>query len=455
MNWMLLSLILYLAVQVAIGLWIAPRIQNESDFLVAGRNLGYPLTIFSIFATWFGAETVIASGGRAWSEGFALTTAEPMAYGLCVIVMGLVFAAPLWNRQLTTLADLFRVRYSPGIERLAAAIVIPSSILWAAAQLRGFAHVLTSVTSLGLPGAIAVGALVCIVYTVLGGLLADAVTDLIQGIVIVIGLGVLAWAVMARLGGPGEALAAIPPGRVAVLGGGAGAGFLAILEEWAIPVVGSVVAAELISRVIAARSPAVARNGAVIGGGMYIVVGLIPVAIGLSAGGLIPPVDDPDRFLPSLAMVVLPPWAYVIFAGAIISAILSTVNTILLVSGGIAAHNVVVPILKVTDPKRALRLSQWGVAVFGLVAWLIAISAEGVGSLVEQASALGSAGAVVTVTFGLFTGIGGPRAAAGALVGGLVVYLAAWLGGLPYPFLSSLAAATLLYLAGAAWDRRR
>ena len=119
MNWTLVALLGYLVLQLAIGAWLAPKIHTEDEYLVGGRKLGYPLTIFSIFATWFGAESCLASAGRAYREGFSLTTAEPFAYGLTLIAMGLVFAVPLWRRKLTTLADLFRERFGTGVERLA------------------------------------------------------------------------------------------------------------------------------------------------------------------------------------------------------------------------------------------------------------------------------------------------------------------------------------------------
>ncbi len=445
-----LALLGYLAAQLAIGVWVAPKIRTESDFLVAGRRLGYPLTVFSIFATWFGAETCIASAARAHREGFSLTTAEPFAYGLCLVLMGLVFAVPLWRRQLTTLADLFRTRYSPAVERTAAIVIIPSSILWAAAQLRGFGHVLTTVSNLEVGAAIGVAAGFCILYTMLGGLLADAITDLIQGIVLVVGLAVLAIAVVVRSGGTAEAFATVGSARIALAGVGADASLLGLLEEWAIPIAGSVVAAELVSRVIAARSPQVARNGALIAGGAYIAVGLVPVFIGLAAGGLTPPLAEPEQFLPALGRSILPPALYVVFAGAIISAILSTVDTILLVAGGLASHNVVAPVLGITDDKRRLLLARAGVVGFGVVAYVLAVRAEGVAALVEQASAFGSAGVLVVVCFGLFTTRGGPGTALVTLIGGLAVYLLAAFGSAPYPFLTSLVASLALYAGGIA-----
>jgi Na+/proline symporter len=191
-----------MSIQLAIGVWVSRRIHSEADYLVAGRQLGYVLTIASIFATWFGAETIVGSAGIAYREGVSLASAEPFGYGLCLILMGLIFAGPLWRRRLTTLADLYRERYSTSVERFAAVILIPGSILWAAAQVRAFGHVLsTATTNLDADLAIAIAAGFTILYTMFGGLLVDAITDVIQGIMLVIGLVVVLIATIGHLGG--------------------------------------------------------------------------------------------------------------------------------------------------------------------------------------------------------------------------------------------------------------
>jgi Na+/proline symporter len=250
-------------------------------------------------------------------------------------------------------------------------------------------------------------------------------------------------------GGIGAALATVDAGRVAFLPASGATSPLGLLEEWAIPVCGSVVATELVSRVIAARSPSVARAGSVAAGGLYITVGLIPVGIGLVAGGVVPAVADTEQLLPAVAREVLPAGLYVLFAGSLISAILSTVDTTLLVSAGLASHNLVAPVLGIGSDHRRLQLARGAVAVFGLVAYLLAVRAEGVFTLVQQASAFGSAGALVVVSFGLFTSWGGAGTALATLVGGLAVYLTASYGGAPYPFITSLAAALTIYVGGA------
>lgn len=445
----------YLLLQFGIGAYIARRLRSEDDYLVAGRTLGWGLGPFTIFATWFGAETVIGAAGTVYSEGVGATSAEPFGYALCLLLMGLFFAAPLWRRGLTTLADLYAQRYSARVAQLAAIVLIPGSLLWAAAQVRAFGQVLTvAAPELDLGIGIGVAALLTIAYTSLGGMLADAITDLLQGAVLMLSLGVLAWAVTRDSGG---VVAMLDAARIAHSARPAAepVSWLALAETWAIPVCGSVVATELVTRVISTRSAGVARGSALLAAGLYLLVGLIPVALGLAGPTLLPGLADGEQLLPALAAQHLPGVLFVLFAGGLVSAILSTVDTTLLTAGGLLTHNVLAPTFRITEERTRLRLARGGVIACGGVAWAIARSADGVFALVEEASSFGTAGALVTVTFGLFTRIGGAWAAGTTMIGALVVYLAATYGGAATPFLASLASAFVLYVGVSAIEHAR
>lgn len=443
-----------MVVQLAIGVWASRRIASEEDYLVAGRRLGYPLMTFSIFATWFGAETIVGSAGTTYEEGVSLGSAEPFGYGLCLIVMGLIFAVPLHRRKLTTLADLYRQRYSVGVERFAALVLIPGSLLWAAAQVRAFGSVLTTTTSaIELETAIGIAAGVTLVYTAFGGLLSDAITDLVQGVLLIVGLFVVAGGVVSQLGGLGAAADAVASsGRVHLTSFGEGSALDAV-EAWAIPVFGSLITTEIVGRVVAAKSPTVAQRSSLAAGTLYITIGIIPVLLGLVGPALVPGMEDAEQIIPTLAIQSLSTVGYALFAGGLISAILSTVDSTLLVSAGLLSHNLIVPAFEIVDERRKVRLARWGVIVFGVIAYLLARRAEGVFALVEQASAFGSAGVIVTVAFGLFTRLGGPATAMATLVVGTLAYLIATYAGFAYPFVLSLVLALATYVVGSILER--
>lgn len=446
----LLGILGYVMLQLGIGVWVSRRIRSEDDYLVAGRSLGPVLASASVFATWFGAETCVGAAGEVYSHGLTRTSVEPFAYGLCLVLMGLLFAAAFWRRRITTLADLFHGRYGRSTETLAAVLLIPTSLLWAAAQVRAFGNVIATGSPISLETGIAIAAAIAIVYTVFGGLLADVLTDLVQGGALVLGLVVLLVAVIADLGGVAETVAAIDPDRIRLVGGQQ-PGLLATVEAWAIPVLGSLVAQEVVSRSLAARSAGVARAAGLAGGGIYVLVGLIPVTLGLLGPRLMPGLEDGEQLLPALAREHLAPFLYVLFAGALVSAILSTVDSALLVASSLLSRNVVLTRrIETVSERTKLGLARAGVVVFGTIAWGLAHSSEGVFALVEEASGFGSAGILVIVTFGLFTKRGGAWAANLALTFGILVWVLGYYvaGEFPYPYLCSFAAALLGFGVG-------
>jgi len=109
-----------------------------------------------------------------------------------------------------------------------------------------------------------------------------------------------------------------------------------------------------------------------------------------------------------------------------VSAILSTVDSALLVAASLVSHNRVVPLAPALGDEARVRIARAGVVVFGIVAFVLALRAEGVYALVEEASAFGSAGVFVAGVLGLFTRRGGAASAYAAL--GLGAVLAGYAG---------------------------
>src|SRR5688572_17388998 len=258
----------YLVVQFAFGMLVSRRIASESDYLLAGRRLGVTLAAFSIFATWFGAETVVGAAGRIYSNGLSGGSADPFGYALCLVVLGVVVAAPVWRRQYTTFGDMFRERYSPGVERLAVLLMVPTSVLWAAAQIRAFGQVVSVSSDFEVSVAITAAAAFVIVYTVAGGLLADVVTDFVQSIGIVVGLAVLFVVVGNAHGGVTALVGSIDPQRLALFST-ANATPLELVEAWAVPVCGSLLAVEMLSRILGCKSATTARRATLVAAALY------------------------------------------------------------------------------------------------------------------------------------------------------------------------------------------
>jgi Na+/proline symporter len=454
MNPLLIGILGYVLVQVLIVFLVARRVRSESDYLLAGRRFGLGLATFTIFATWFGAETCIGAGGAVYEGGLSNSTADPFGYAACLFLLGFVFAAPLWRRKLVTLADLFRQRFSPGVERFAVLLLVPTSLMWAAAQIRALGQVISASSAFDVELAIGIAAGFVIVYTVYGGLMANAVTDLVQGVMVMIGLLVLLFAVVSAAGGLESSLASIDPQRLRLFGGPE-TPWWETAERWAIPIFGSVIAQELIAVILASHTPQIARRAAVLGGGIYLTFGLIPVFIGLVGVGLLPGLEQPEQLLPQIAQKYLATLPYIIFVGAITSAILSTVAGALLAAAALVEHNLIVPLKPGLDNRAKIRVARAGVVVGGLFAYILARHAGGVYELVEQASAFGSSGVFTVAVLGLFTRLGRARAAYAALTAGVATWVTGhYLLDLPVAYLLSLAMAMMAYLSVAFSEQR-
>lgn len=448
----LLGVLTYVSLQVVFGLYASRRVKSEEDYLLGGRAIGPTLATFTVFATWFGAETCIGAAAQAYGGGLTAIAVEPFGYGLCLLLMGAAFAGPLWRLRLTTLADLFRHRFGSSAERLSVLLMVPTSILWAAAQIRAFGQILAATSGIEVGSAVALAAGVVILYTTLGGFLADAVSDLVQGLVLAAGLVILA--VAAALSGPATDLLTLPAERLKLAAQDSST--LDLLELFAIPILGSVFAQELVARVVAARSPGVARRSTLAASAIYLWVGLIPVALGLSAaaGGL--ELDHPEQLLVKVAENTLPVGLFIVFAGALVSAILSTVDSALLVSGSLVAHNLVLRIWPTASERRKVLINRSAVIASGLIAYTLTFSHDSVWDLVIEASGFGSAGIFVVVVFGLYTRFGGRLSAIASLSTGVLTWIwAAHIAAVDHPFLTSLAAAFAGYVLPALAARVR
>ena len=453
MNPVLIGISIYVLAQLAIALVIARRhMRGESDYLLAGRRFGLGFATFTIFATWFGAETCIGAAGQVYAGGLSDSTADPFGYAACIFIMGAVFAVPLWRRRYTTFADLFHQRFSPGVERLAVLLLVPASILWAAAQVRALGQILSSSSTLDVELAIALAAAVVVIYTVYGGLLANASTDLIQGIVVIVGLLVVLVVVVDASGGVVTAASNVDPQRLRLFGA-PDASPIEIIERWAVPIFGSVLAQELVVVILASHTPEIARRASYLAGSLYLVVGLIPVAIGLLGTTVLPGLEEAEQILPTIAQKYLSPVLYIVFVGAIVSAILSTVSGALLAAGALTAHNLVVPLRPQLAGTGKVKIARIVVVIAGVAAFLLARHSGGVYELVEEASAFGSAGVFIAAVFGLFSQFGGPRAAYAALIVGTGLWVSGhYVLDLTAPYVLSITAALIAYVSVALFE---
>lgn len=433
----------FLGLQLLIGWWASRRVTSEAEYFVAGRRLGLPLVTMSMLATWFGAETCLGASGIIYEKGLSGGRADPFGYALCLLLLGLFLAKRLSAGRYLTLGDLYRDRFGVRAERLVVFVLVPSSLTWGAAQVRAFGQVLAVTGSLPVDVAIVLAAALVIAYTFLGGLMGDVMTDLVQGLLICVALVALLIVAFGNGSDPTQQEAwqtALDAERLSLFP--RDESVWVQIDRWSVPVLGSLISQEMIARVLGARTPSVARRGAVLACGLYLFVGSVPVVLGLLGPALLPGLEQPEQLLPALAQRHFPYALYLIFSCALMAAILSTVDSVLLSISALVSHNLLVPVLRVEREGTKLWLGRAVVVCAGVVSLSVALAADSIYQLVVTASALGTAGVLVTVLAALYLRNPTEQGALVALlVGAVTTPVAEYVLEISAPFLLSVAAA--------------
>ena len=139
--------VIYLVVSVGIGLYAATHVRNTKDFVVAGRHLPLPVVTATVFATWFGAETVLGISAMFVKEGLGGVVADPFGSSMCLILAGLFFARKLYRLNLLTIGDYYRIRYNRPVEIMCTLAIIGSYLGWVSAQIKALGLVFNVVTA--------------------------------------------------------------------------------------------------------------------------------------------------------------------------------------------------------------------------------------------------------------------------------------------------------------------
>lgn len=446
----------YVAAQIALAVWAGRGAKSDADYLVAGRSLGPFAVGMSLFATWFASESLIATSGEVARDGLAGARAEPFAYAIGILAIALFFAHRLRAGGFITLADFLRSRFGPGTESLAAVVIALSATTWSAAQLFAFATIISSASGLDFTPALIGATLLVMTYTMFGGLAGDVVTDIVQGAIIIAAILVLFALMASAAGGLPAMWAAAPPTVWSFTA--PGESWIDRVELWLIPIAGTMVSQEALSRTLAARSPEVARQGALWGAAIYLTVGLIPVSFGLfgpQLGGVLGVEFGADEaFLPSFAKALFPPWLMIVFTGALVSAILSSVDSALLAVSAVITESGYRRLRPDASPLALLRAARGATVCAAAVAAGLAMQGESLRNLVLDAGAIAAVLAVPIIA-GLAGWSNSPRAALMAIVVQMgVLGVLDWGLGVPGAFLWMVGSGLATFAAVALWDTR-
>lgn len=440
--------VLYLLVSVGIGLYAATRVKNSTDYVTTGRHLPFYITVATVFATWFGAETVLGISATFVREGMSGIIADPFGSSAALIFFGLFFALPLYRMNLMTLGDFYRRRYGRAVEIITSVVITISYLGWVAAQIAalGLVFSVLSQGQISLSAGMFIGTGVVLLYTLYGGMWSVALTDFMQMSVIIVGLLYIAYAVGDMAGGVGVVVQHMADhDKLTLLPKGGFLQWVAFIAAFSTMALGSIPQQDVFQRVNSARNEKGAVWGTVTGGVGYFFFAFVPLFIAYSASIVAPDLvaahlaegGDSQMILPQLVLTHMPLPAQILFFGALLSAIMSTASGTLLAPSVTFSENVIRGFIPGMSDERFLRMTRIIVVIFTALVLGFALNSEAsIYQMVEQAYSVTLAMAFAPLAFGLYWKRATNQGAIAAIVcGGLVwmAFLLPMMGLLPAP----------------------
>ncbi|HEX5336952.1 MAG TPA: sodium:solute symporter family protein [Gallionella sp.] len=455
--------IAYWIISVGIGLYAATRVHNTKDFAIAGRGLPFYMVTATVFATWFGSETVLGIPATFLKEGLHGVVADPFGASMCLILVGLFFAAPLYRMNLLTIGDFYKKKFGRKVEVLTTLAIVVSYLGWVGAQITALGLVFNVVSGgeISKLAGMWIGSSTILIYTFFGGMWAVAVTDFLQMIIIVVGMLFIGHEISGQVGGVGVVVShAMDAGKFEFWPALDAKEIIAFAAAWMTMMFGSIPQQDVFQRVQSSKTEKIAIWGAVLGGSLYFVFAFVPMFLAYSATMIDPNMvngligTDPQLILPTLIMQHAPLFAQVMFFGALLSAIKSCASATLLAPSVTFTENILKPALghKLSD-RRLLHAMRSVTVVFTILVTLYAMNSKAsIFKMVENAYQITLVVAFIPLVAGVFWKRSTTQGALASIFCGLSVWLAILIFGPDDPFLpaqfAGLIASALGMLAG-------
>ena len=468
----ILILTAYFATMIGIGVWFNRRSRSRADYFIARGKLGPATVGISYSATQISGSSYMGGVGVERALGYNVSpsgVSSAAAPWFTYILLGSRLRRIANRLQSVTLADILQARYySKGVGGVATAVMLIAFIPLIAAQLKAAANVFEVL--LGIPywiGLVGFGSSV-ILYTVLGGMLAVAWTDLIQGLIMMAGFAILAPVAVTAAGGFSEMnrqYGQLNPASISLMGNMPALWVISDFLAWGFFQIGGAPAA--VTRFLIPEDDKTLKGAMAYSVVFQSFIYVCATLIAIASGVLLRDVAQPDLTLPTLVAKLLPPVFGGIIIAAVLSAIMSTLSGILLVAGSLVVENVYVKLMgRTIEAREGLRIARRVTFTIGALAlamafrppaaifWIVTMSFSFMASAFTFPFLLGLWWPRATREGGLAGMLGGALACVFWYVLGWTRYgaLDNWIGGIWPAFIGPMVSLVLMVVASKLTD---
>jgi SSS family solute:Na+ symporter len=363
----------YLVGMLAIGYAVSSRVTAFRDFFVAGRALTTPILICTLVSSYYGLDALFGDSGDAARDGAVVWFTYGRPYSLALLVAAVFLARRLQAVDALSIADLLAHHYGRPTQ-VAAAV---ASFLYALPILAIMGLAALGQVLFGLPlwaGAV-VGSGIALVYVMLGGFWADALTDTVQFLVMCVSLAAVLPFVMAGVGGFEGVRASLGDEALSPLG----AVPALYSAAFALTALSVLVEPLFYQRIVAARDVVTVRRAFVWGVVLWAAYDWATMAVGMAGGammatGALSPDTPRDQVLLRVVAAYLPLGLSGLFLGGCLAAAMSTIDSYLLVAAGNLVYDIYRPLAApCADDRTLIRYTRVAMVVSAVACVVLAL----------------------------------------------------------------------------------
>ena len=454
---------IYFAVMIGAGYIGLRQARSADDYLVAGRRLGYPMYIGTLSAVVLGGASTIGGVSLGYQYGISGMWLVFML-GLGIIALAVLLASRLSRLGVYTVPEMLGIRYGRHSLLIGAIVMATYDLMVAVTSTIAIGTVFNVILGLAPSAAILLAGGIVVLYCVVGGMWSVTLTDILQFIIMTIGIFLLLLPLaISQAGGFSGMREQLPASYFDLTA----IGWSTIFAYFLLFFFGIMIGQDIWQRVFTARSGGIARWGGVAAGVYCLFYAVAGALIGSAARVILPNLATPDNAFAQVTKAALPVGLTGLVLAAALAAVMSTASATLLAASTILANDVYADFFRRGGDR--VRLSRVFTLLVGVVVLVIALLVKDVVGGLTVAYDLLSGALLVPIIGALFwrraTGVG---ALAAMAAGGIVVVVLMLVQGLfangpiIYGILTSLVVFVVVSLLTrqdseeevAAWNRR-